>query len=161
MTCQQSTTQRPCHHKLTTRAGEHKNIIKAFNMFLSTIRSEKETLEWYIARFERNYAEVEKLGETLSPSLLAALLLRHAQLPKDDIQVISMNLEPDPKATNAARNFESCKESMRRLQHNKIISHLTSDNQSERNIGDDDDLDREPENLKRISSGKAVTQGEA
>ena len=115
MTCQQSTTQRPCHHKLTTRAGEHKNIIKAFNMFLSTIRSEKETLEWYIARFERNYAEVEKLGKILSPLLLSALLLRHAQLPEVDIQVISMNLESDPRATNAARTIESCKASMRRF----------------------------------------------
>ena len=124
MTCQQPTTQRPCHPKPTTsamtrattrakekitrpteKASEHKNIIKAFNMFLSTTRSEKENLEWYIARFERNYAEVEKLGETLSPSLLSALLLRHAQLPKVDIQVISMNLESDPRATNAARNF--------------------------------------------------------
>ena len=90
-------------------------------MFLSTIRAKKETLEWYIARFERNYAEVEKLGETLSPSLLSALLLRHAQLPKDDIQVILMNLEPDPKATNAARNFESCKESMRTQQNNQPL----------------------------------------
>ena len=124
MTCQQSTIQRPCHQKPTTsamtrattraeekitrpikKAGEHKNIIKAFNMFLSTTRLEKENLEWYIARFERNHAEVEKLGETLSPLLLLALLLRHAQLPKVDIQVISMNLESDPRATNAARNF--------------------------------------------------------
>ena len=44
------------------KAGERKNIIKALNMFLGTIRSKKETLEWYIARFERNYAEVKKKG---------------------------------------------------------------------------------------------------
>ena len=51
--------------KSKKKVGEHKNIIKALNMFLSTIRSEKETLEWYIARFERKYAKVEKLGETV------------------------------------------------------------------------------------------------
>ena len=150
MTCQQSITQRPCHSKPTigamTRAtnrakeiitrpteksSEHINIFEAFNRFLSTTKSENKDFEWYIARFERNYAEVKKLGEILSPSLLSALLLRHAQLSKVDTQIISMNLELDPKATNAARNFESCKASMRRLQHNKITSHLTSDNQSE------------------------------
>ena len=110
------------------KAGERKNIIKALNVFLSTIRAKKETLEWYIARFERNYAEIERLGETLSPSLLSALLLRHAQLPKDDIQTISVNLESDPKATNAARNYEICKENMRRLQQNEI----TQENQKRR-----------------------------
>ena len=89
----------------TEKSSEHKNIIKAFNLFLSTTRSENEDLEWYIARFERNYAEVKKLGEILSPSLLSALLLRHAQLSKVDTQIISMNLELDPKATNAAQNF--------------------------------------------------------
>ena len=89
----------------TEKSSEHKNIFKAFNLFLSTIRSEKEDLEWYIARFERNYAEVEKLGETLSPSLLSALLLRHAQLSKVDTQIISMNLELDPNATNATQEL--------------------------------------------------------
>ena len=184
MTCQQSTTQRPCHPKPTTSAttrattrakemitrpteksSEHKNIIKAFNLFLSTTRSEKEDLEWYIARFERNYAEVEKLGETLSPSLLSALLLRHAQLSKVDTQIISMNLELDPKATNATRNFESCKASMRRLQYNKTTSHLIPDNQSERfatssiNVEDSDDLDQEPKEPTGAFSGNAATRG--
>ena len=93
----------------TGKSSEHINIFEAFNRFLSTTRSENEDLEWYIARFERNYAEVKKLGEILSPSLLSALLLRHAQLSRVDTQIISMNLELDPKATNAAQNFESCK----------------------------------------------------
>ena len=119
MTCQQSTIQRPYHQELiisvmiraTTRAkgkttrqikkpGKSKNIIKAFNRTLNTTRLEKENLEWFITRFERNYAEVEKLRKTLSPLLLSALLLRHAQPPEVDVQVISMNLESDPRETH-------------------------------------------------------------
>ena len=130
--------------------NKHTNIIKAFNLLLNTTRSKNEDLEWYIARFERNYAEVEKLGETLSSSLLSVLLLRQAQLSEVDTQIISMTLEFDPKAINATQNFESCKASMRRLQHNKTTSHLIHVNQSERfatstinvNVEDNDDLDR-------------------
>ena len=54
---------------------------------------------------------------------------------------------------------------MRRLQYNKITSHLTSDNQSERfatsstNVGDNDDPDHEPKELTGIYSGKAAIRG--
>ena len=108
---------------------------------------------------------IKKPRKTLFPLLLSALLLRYAQLPEVDAQVISMGLESDPRVTNAARTIGSCKASMRRLQYNKITSHLTSDNQSERfaisstNVGDNDDLDHEPKELTGISSGKAATRG--
>ena len=91
MTCQQSTIQHPYRQELiinvmsraktkekgkttrqTKKLGKSKSIIKALNRTLNTTRLEKENLEWFITRFERNYAEVEKLGETISPSLLSA-----------------------------------------------------------------------------------------
>ena len=115
--------------------NEHTNIIKALNLFLNTTRSKIEDLEWYIARFERNYAEVKKLGESLSSTCLSVLLMRQAQLSEVDSQIIAMNLELDPKATNANQNFESCKASMRRFQHNKTASHKVTDNQSEPECG--------------------------
>ena len=56
--------------------NEHANIVKVLNLFLNTTRSKNEDLEWYIARFERNYAEVKKLGESLSSTCGSVLLLR-------------------------------------------------------------------------------------
>ena len=76
-----------------------------------------------------------------------------------------MNLELDPKATNATHNFESCKASMRRLQYNKTTSHLIPENQSERfatssiNVEDNDDLDQEPKEPTGAFSGNAATRG--
>ena len=97
--------------------NKHANIVKVLNLFLNTTRSKNEDLEWYIARFERNYAEVKKLGESLSSTCLSVLLLRQAQLSETDNQIISMNLECDPKANNANQSFKSCKASMRKFQH--------------------------------------------
>ena len=111
--------------------NKHANIVKVLNLFLNTTRSKNEDLEWYIARFERNYAEVKKLGESLSSTCLSVLLLRQAQLSETDNQIISMNLEFDPKANNADQNFESCKASMRKFQHNKTASHQVIGNQPE------------------------------
>ena len=44
--------------------NKHANIVKVLNLFLNTTRSKSENLVEYITRFERNYAEVKKLGET-------------------------------------------------------------------------------------------------
>ena len=149
MTCQQSTTKCPCRSEPKTSAAmtsakrmvtrpkeklemnEHANRVKVLNLFLNTTRSKNEDLEWYIARFERNYAEVKKLGESLSPTCLSVLLLRQAQLTDTDNQIITMNLEFDPKVNNADQDFEKCKASMRRLQYNKTASHQVIGNQPE------------------------------
>ena len=103
--------------------NKHADMVKVLNLFLNTTRSKNENLVEYITRFERNYAEVKKLGESLSPTCLSVLLLRQAQLTDTDNQIITMNLEFDPKANNADQNFENCKVSMRKLQYNKIASH--------------------------------------
>ena len=185
MTCQQSTTKSPCHSELKTSAAttsakemitrpketyemnEHTNIVKALNLFLNTTRLKNEDLEWYIARFERNYAEVKKLGESLSSTCLSVLLLRQAQLSETDNQIISMNLEFDPRANNANQSFESCKASMRRLQHNKKASHQVTGNRSEQsttstvnvNPENNDDLDQEQKEPIRVSSGNTAARG--
>ena len=52
--------------------NKHANMVKVLNLFLNTTRSKSENLVGYITRFERNYAEVKKLGETLSRMLLDA-----------------------------------------------------------------------------------------
>ena len=147
--------------------NKHADIAKALNLFLNTTRSKNEDLEWYIARFERNYAKVKKLGESLSSTCLSVLLMRQAQLSEVDSQIISMNLELDPKATNANQNFESCKASMRRFQHNKTVSHQVTDNQSEQfatstinvNLENNDDLDQEQKESIKVSSGNTAARG--
>ena len=90
MTCQQSILQRSCHSKSTTgvmtramnrakdtitrlieKSSEHIDIFEALNWFLNTTRLENEDLGWYIARFERNYAEV-KTGRNPIPIVIVS-----------------------------------------------------------------------------------------
>ena len=109
--------------------NKHADMVKVLNQFLNTTRARNENLVDYITRFERNYAEVKKLGETLSPTCLSILLLRQAQLTDTDSQIITMNLEFDPKADNADQNFDNCKANMKKFQHNKIANKQAVDNQ--------------------------------
>ena len=109
--------------------NKHADMVKVLNQFLNTTRSRGENLVDYISRFERNYAEVKKLGETFSPTCLSILLLRQAQLTDTDSQIITMNLEFDPKASNAQDNFDNCKANMKKFQHNKIANHQVIGNQ--------------------------------
>ena len=71
--------------------NKHADMVKVLNQFLNTTRARGENLVDYITRFERNYAEVKKLGETLSPTCLSILLLRQAQMTDTDSQIITMN----------------------------------------------------------------------
>lgn len=95
--------------------NKHADMVKILNQFLNTTRAKNENLVDYITRFERNYAEVKKMGETLSPTCLSILLLRQAQLTDTDSQIITMNLEFDPKAENAEQNFNNCKANMKKF----------------------------------------------
>ena len=45
--------------------NKHADMVKVLNQFLNTTRARSENLVDYITRFERNYAKVKKLGETL------------------------------------------------------------------------------------------------
>ena len=101
--------------------NKHADMFKVLNQFLNTTRARNENLVDYITRFERNYAEVKKLGETLSPTCLSILLLRQAQLTDTDSQIITMNLEFDPTANTAEQNFNNCKANMKKFQHNKSL----------------------------------------
>ena len=42
--------------------NKHADMVKVLNLFLNTTRSKSENLVEYITRFQRNYAEVKKLG---------------------------------------------------------------------------------------------------
>ena len=146
---------------------KHADIAKVLNLFLNTTRSKNEDLEWYIARFERNYAEVKKLGESLSPTCLSILLLRQAQLTDTDNQIITMNLEFDPKADNADQNFENCKASMRKFQYNKTANHQVIGNQPEQSatsifiasLDNNDDFDQEQVESIKTFLGNIYARG--
>ena len=103
--------------------NKHADMVKVLNQFLSTTRTKNENLVDYITRFEKNYTEVKKMGETLSSTCLAILLLRQAQLGDTDSQIITINLEFDPKADNADQNFNKCKANMTKFQHSEIANH--------------------------------------
>ena len=95
--------------------NKHADMIKTLNKFLSTCRLKTETLIDFTVRFEKNYAEVKKMGESLSPTCLAIMLLRNAQLTDTDSHIITINLEFDPKAVGAKENFEKMKAAMKKV----------------------------------------------
>ena len=103
--------------------NKHADMVKILNNFLNTSRHRGENLINFISRFERNYAEVKKMGETFSPTCLSILLLRQAQLNDTDSQIITINLSFDPTADKAGDNFEQCKASMTKFQHSKTANH--------------------------------------
>ena len=79
--------------------NKHADMVKVLNQFFNTTRTKNESLVDYITRFEKNYAEVKKMGESLSSTCRAILLLRQAQLEDVDSQIITVNLEFDPQRT--------------------------------------------------------------
>ena len=110
---------------LKTKFGlnTHSDMVKVLNTFLNTCRNKAEPLTDFITRFERNYNEVKKMGEKFSETCLAILLLRQANLSDTDSQIITINLEFDPKADTASQQFEQTKAAIRRFQHAKIANH--------------------------------------
>ena len=80
--------------------NKHADMVKVLHRFPNITRAKSE-----------NYAEVKKLGETVSPTcLLILLLLRQAQLTDTDSQIITMNVEFNPMANTAEQN---CKANIR------------------------------------------------
>ena len=148
--------------------NKHADMVKVLNQFLNTTRARSENLVDYITRFERNYAEVKKLGETLSPTCLSILLLRQAQLTDTDSQIITMNLEFDPKADTAEQNFDNCKANMKKFQHNKIANHQAIGNQQKQSatstfiasLDNNDDFDQEQvESIKTFLGNMSARGG--
>ena len=88
--------------------NKHADMVKVLNKFLNTTRANSESLVDYITRFERHYAEVKKLGETLSPTCLPILLIRQVQLTDLNSQIITTNPEFDPMANTAEQNLKIC-----------------------------------------------------
>ena len=106
--------------------NKHADMVKILNTFLNTCRNKNENLLEYITRFERNYHEVKKMGETFSATCLSILLLRQAQLSDTDSQIITINLDFDPKADDADQNFDKTKAAMKKFQHTKQANHVPS-----------------------------------
>ena len=103
--------------------NKHADMVKILNTFLNTCRAKTELLTDFITRFEKNYGEVKKMGEKLSETCLAILLLRQANLSDTDSQIITINLEFDPKATDAKNQFEAAKAAIRKFQHTRSANH--------------------------------------
>ena len=102
--------------------NKHADMVKVLNQFFSTTRMKNENLIDYIARFEKSYADVKKAGESLSSSARAILLLRQADLTDVDHQIITVNLEFDPKSSNESKHYDNCKASMEKFQHSKVAN---------------------------------------
>ena len=103
--------------------NKHADMVKVFNTFWNTTRPRAETLTDFISRFEKNYHEVKKMGETLSETCLSLLLLRQANLTDTDSQIITINLEFDPTSENAKKSFEMTKAAMTKFQHSRQANH--------------------------------------
>ena len=103
--------------------NKHADMVKVFNTFWNTTRPRAETLTDFISRFEKNYHEVKKMGETLSETCLSLLLLRQAHLTDTDSQIITINLEFDPTSENAKDSFEKTKAAMMKFQHSRQANH--------------------------------------
>ena len=101
----------------------HADMVKILNSFLNTCRAKTETLTDFITRFEKNYSEVKKMGEKFSETCLSILLLRQANLNDTDSQIITINLEFDPKGPNAKQHFELTKAAIKKFQHAKQANH--------------------------------------
>ena len=106
---------------LRTKFGlnKHADIVRVLNKWLNTTRSRNESLLDYITRFEAAHNEVESLGETLSPTFKAVLLLRQADLTDTDHHIITVNIDLNPKAEGAKKHFEDVKGAMRKFQHTR------------------------------------------
>ena len=99
--------------------NKHADMVTVLNQLLNTTRAKS-----------KNYAEVKKLGETVSPTcLLILLLLRQAQLTDIDSQIITMNVEFNPMANIAEQNSGNCKANMKKFQHDKTVNHQAIGNQ--------------------------------
>ena len=145
--------------------NKHADMVKVLNQFLNTTRERHENLVDYITRFERNYAEVTKMGEILSPTCLSILLLRQAQLTDTDSQIITMNLEFDPKADTTGQNFVNCKANMKKFQHNKIANHQAIGNQQKQSATStfmaslDEEFDQDQADSIKTFLGNLSTRG--
>ena len=139
---------------LKTKFGlnKHADMVKIINTFLNTCRNKTENLIEFITRFEKNYAEVKKMGEQFSPTCLSIFLLRQAQLTDTDSQIITINLEFDPKAPNAKENFENTKAAIKKFQHTKQANYQSNSGHSHQHdkpagtyltLGEEEGLDEE------------------
>ena len=115
---------------LRTKYGlnKHSDMLRILSNFLNTCRrkSPPESIADFITRFETNYAEVKKMGETFSSTCLSIMLLRASQLTDTDSQIVAINLEFDPKAADAKKQFDETKAALRKFQHTKTANNLSN-----------------------------------
>ena len=99
------------------------DLMRLFNVFTGTQRKKHEDISKYVTAFDTAYANLKKLGESISPNLLSMLLLTNGNLSDVEMQLITKSLEFDTtnKATQASI-YENTKEAMRKHQSMKLTN---------------------------------------
>ena len=108
------------------------DLMKVFNEFVNNQRKAGQDLHSYVAEFEARYNQLEKLGEKLSPRLLALFLLKHANLSDTEFQIITANLNfSSEKVDEVNKLLEETKEALNKHQNCQAInSKVNSNNKS-------------------------------
>ena len=97
------------------------DLMKVFNDFVNKSRRLDQDLHQYVADFEDDYNKLEKLGEKLSSRLLALFLLKNANLPDTEFQIITSNL--DFSSEDKAKSlFEDTKDALNKYQNCRAIN---------------------------------------
>ena len=97
--------------------------MKVFNEFVNNQRKAGQDLHDYVAQFEARYNQLEKLGEKLSPRLLALFLLKHANLSDTEFQIITANLNFSSENVDEVNKlFEETKEALNKHQNCRAIN---------------------------------------
>ena len=99
------------------------DLMKVFNDFITSVRTSSQDLHLYIAEFEGKYNQLEKLGEKLSPRLLALFLLKNANLSDTEFQIITANLNFSTENEEELKQlFEQTKDALNKHQNCRVIN---------------------------------------
>ena len=109
------------------------DLMKIFNDFVNTERKPGQDIHSYVAEFEGRYNQLEKLGEKLSPRLLALFLLKNARLSDTEFQIITSNLNfSAEKEEEVKKLFEETKDALNKHQNCRAINSSSNQSQSDK-----------------------------
>ena len=99
------------------------DLMKIFNDFVNTQRSQSQDLHSYVADFEGKYNQLEKHGEKLSPRLLALFILKNANLSDTEFQIITANLDfSSEKEADVKKLYDNTKDALNKHQNCRVIN---------------------------------------
>ena len=99
------------------------DLMKIFNDFVNSTRKPSQNLHEYVAAFEANYNQLEKLGEKLSSRLLALFLLKNANLSDTEFQIITANLNFSSEDDAQVKQlYQDTKDALNKHQNCQVIN---------------------------------------